>query len=464
MKSKRKSADLHETVDLSPGGHVTKRRTRSRPVSLELMGSPKPLDVPEMSMMPPPPPVLFTKGHSRQGSNTSVSEEGSPARMTVRPEFDRLASSATLFFGPSIAYPPKHENAKESESVANTTVTDTFSPDVSFTDAFPAVGDSFVFSVTDSPTSRTSSPRGQIPKKYKKPRDSGVALSDDEADELLRPVVPQLQTLAPSPAPQRLQVSNTQSSFQPSFSTSTSSEATLFDPDDSLVTPCHEPSMGSAWPSVFDTSADTSNIDQFIVKTLEAGIKDGGQTKKMPNTPQKKIKTAYLSLPVQRPWASAITNKTTNIPMFEQKMPAPRFDRHSDDEDSAKKSKPAAQISKKALCFLGYSKPRKSCPGDLKFPSVEAHRREPNRSLSSSSSSSGEMESPVQSHVMPGPRHRTYGDVGIGRPSIKTGISKIPGPSLLLRRTSSGAYSTSSESTDKSIATPSKTKTDGGKQ
>ncbi len=260
----------------------------------------------------------------------------------------------------------------------------------------------------------------------------------------------------------RLQVHSIPATFQPSSSTSTSSEATLFDPDDSLVTPCHEPSTGSAWPSVVDTSED--NVDQFIVKTLEAGIKDGGQTKKMPNTPQKRIKTAYLSLPVHRPWASAITNKTTNIPMFEQKMPAPRFDRHGEDEDSAKKAKPAAQMSKKGLGLLAYSKSRKSCPGDLKFPSVDEHRREPLRSLSSSSSSSGEMESPVQSHIMPGPRHRTYGDVGIGRPSIKAGISRIPGASLLLRRTSSGAYSTSSESTDKSAATPSKTNGDGRKK
>ncbi len=57
LKSKRRSAELHEVVDLSPGGHVTKRRTRSRPVSLELVGSPKPLDAPDFSM--PPPPALF---------------------------------------------------------------------------------------------------------------------------------------------------------------------------------------------------------------------------------------------------------------------------------------------------------------------------------------------------------------------------------------------------------------------
>ena len=192
----------------------------------------------------------------------------------------------------------------------------------------------------------------------------------------------------------------------------------------------------------------TQSVDEFIVKTLAAGTKDaGGAPKRMPNTPQKRTKTAFLGLPVHRPWASAVATKMSYLPDLDQKLPKPDFGSAMDIDGNASKSK-LTQIR---------DKPRKSCPSDLRFPSVDMPlSRGEAVDLLKSSSSSSEDNTPSRTHVVPPCRTRTYGDVGIGRPAKLSA-------QFLLRRSSSGAFSSSSEASDVShLGTPTR-KSDQGK-
>ncbi|KAF9501834.1 hypothetical protein BDN71DRAFT_1438533 [Pleurotus eryngii] len=136
LVSKGKNKD-EEVAAVSPGGHITKRRARSRPVSEELLESvyrspapekPKPSKVPR----PGPPAIPFPSNrmHRRNGSASSSSDMGSPlprrrtSAATCRPPMlsnglhpislprpgprplNRV-ESATLFFGPAIPAPVK---------------------------------------------------------------------------------------------------------------------------------------------------------------------------------------------------------------------------------------------------------------------------------------------------------------------------------------------------------------------
>ncbi|KAI5123074.1 hypothetical protein M0805_000508 [Coniferiporia weirii] len=451
----RPPGDTQEVIEtISPDGHVAKRRARSRPVSLELMAS---------ASSPKPVRTLSKIGHRRNGSNTSVSESGSPIRMSriekVRPEVDRIASSATLFFGPSIVNPSSNASRRDSAEArlgsdrsshqlppstpaksGDINDDDPFSPispDTSFTSAFPKPSEassSFAFSVTaDSP-----SPRSRIPTKFKKPRDSGVVLSDDEADDILQPVL--LQSTLSRPDPLRRPHARALTFPQPSTSYSISSEATLL--DDSLVTPSNEQSKDSVWP---DSSLDISLVDEFIVKTLEAGTKDGGGAeKRVPNTPQKRTKTAFLGLPVHRPWASAIPNKLARLPLFDEKLSGPNFGTVTDSGGNA------GDLSVPRKGLGPNNKPRQSCPGDLKFPSIDEHLANCGNRTKSGGSSTSELDNSPSRAKFNHPRHRTYGDVGLGRPT-----AKLNGTQFLMRRSSSGAFSTTSDASDGSnLGTP----------
>ena len=495
INPRRHSARITRAMDttqavvesVSPGGHVVKRRTRSRPVSLELMPPPlPPILLPESSFS------AKKKGHKRNQSSTSttVSDQGSPMKVNdrVRPEFGRLPSSATLFFGPSIGQSGDRKSREPENSVAplgrssvgsllpTTTPegvvtangdTDPFNgnpSDSSFTSACTKANASFAFSIINSsPPSRLSSPRNRIPKKYKKPRDSGVVLSDDEGDlSFSQPVFPLSKSRH---SLQPLSVRGATES-RPAASKSTSSEATLF--DDTLVTPCHEPGPESAWPSDGDVTME--NIDEFIVKTLEAGAKDEGAAKRIPNTPQKKVKAAYLGLPAVRPWASAVTGKIDRTPLFGEKLRAPQFFPGSGSSTRSSESNftsdsgsvRAREPPKKVL--LAPSKPRKSCPGDLKFPSLVQHTFQQDLDRGGKfvmNDDTSEENSPLFSQASVTSRNRTYGNVGLGRPVVSNG-GKFNTPSILMRRSSSGQYSTSSEASDAtSVGTPTKATSHG---
>ena len=440
-----KAVDEAEVVELvSPDGHIAKRRARSRPVSIELGKDTL------KSLNPDTSTRQGGKAHRRTGSNTTVSDAGSPIKTATleksKLEFDRMTSSATLFFGPAIVYPKSpvkgdrghaELNLGCSQALRPTTPAghgtepdffETESADSSFMRDFPKANEaSFVLSITgDSPISRYSSPRGRIPKKFKKPRDSGIALSDDEADSLLQPGS-RKSSVSRSPSPHFLQLPTIN---KPSASYSTSSDATLF--DDSLVTPCHEPSVDSAWPDTLNVSAE--NLDEFIVKTLEAGTKDGGGGKRMPNTPQKRTKTAFLTLPVHRPWASAVANKMARMPLFNEKLPGPNFRRSvADSGGSSSDDSPPSGISKFS------NKPRKSCPSDLKFPSLDEHLSNHDTAVRKGNDGNNLLKG-NDAASRTASRQRAYGQLGIGRPTTKLSASQ-----LMMRRSSSGAFSNSSD-------------------
>jgi mitosis inhibitor protein kinase SWE1 len=265
---------------------------------------------------------------------------------------------------------------------------------------------SFLFSVTEgtpSPRSRKTS-TASLPVKYK-PRDSGVVVSDDE-DHLM---------------------SINDHLAVPTASSSVNSLQS--DEDDNLVTPGFVPDASSGWPRVFVTGTDDVSgkdlqsgsregvdVDAFIMRTLAAASKgpvDG--KKKVPGTPVKRAKTTYL---VERPWQSAV---------------APKIDREDWDTKKGKvprKSLPAA--------FPGLGQKA----GKLTFD----HRTD----------SEEEEESPSS-------RRDKYVGLGLGRPSASTPQDGLPIMSRtrwLMRRSSSGAFSSGSES-QSSAGTPTRVKGKG---
>ncbi|KAJ7647180.1 hypothetical protein FB45DRAFT_892646 [Roridomyces roridus] len=381
---------LEEVVEASsPGGHITKRRARSRPVSQELLqqGSPSPA------------PVAFPRGCSP--SSTSSSDTGSPLprrRINAYPSrapLERIESAATLFFGPPINAPrarltsatfanlqpatvapsgrhsyagpgcstqswntlqtrPSTPSPRSSPSAAEEEDMDGFfGPDMS----------SFNFSVTaNTPSPRTKKPDAPLQKKFSA-RDSGVALSEDDDDDFLMPAA----------------------------STSVSSIWS----DDGLVTPGLEPEIGSGWPNI--VVREPGDVDDFIQRTLAAGSKAAVPIKKAPGTPVKRVKTSYLT--GQRPWQSAVAQKV-GLPGFSN------WDSKG-------------------------GKPRKSLPAV--FPGLGG-RKHGKAAMDPTTDSEDEEESPSG-------RRDKYVGLGIGRPG-KGGVSR---PRWITRRSSSGAFSSGSD-------------------
>ncbi|KAJ7497443.1 hypothetical protein FB451DRAFT_1120964 [Mycena latifolia] len=394
----------------SPGGHITKRRARSRPVSQELLeGSPSPVAFPSARVP-----------RGRSPSSASSSETGSPlprrriaGAYPSRAPLERIESAATLFFGPAINPPRTRLTSATSANLQptnsrpfgrhsyagpgcstqswNTMQTRPATPSPrSSSPCIPSELDdddeqdmffgatrpdpAFSFSViAGTPSPRTKKLDAGIAKKYNS-RDSGVALSedDDEVDHLM-----------------------------PRASTSVSSIYS----DEGLVTPGVEPEIGSGWPSVVvgDSGAldDGADVDAFIRRTLAAASKGTGpsaQPKKAPGTPVKRVKTSYLA--GDRPWQSAVAHKV-GLPGFSWEP---------------KNGKA----------------PRKSLPAV--FPALgRKHGKAP---LDPNTDSEGEDDSPSG-------RRDKYVGVGLGRPG-KGGVAR---PRWLTRRSSSGAFSSGSDTT-----------------
>ncbi|KAF7306178.1 hypothetical protein HMN09_00773100 [Mycena chlorophos] len=365
----------------SPGGHITKRRARSRPVSQELLeGSPSPVEFP---------------ARPRTASNASSSENGSPLPRrrlvgATRAPLERIESAATLFFGPAINPPPSAPRSRLPSATASLKPTNPLASnrhsyagpgcntqswnEMQTRAATPSPGSSpgrvsaadddedqdmemFFAASLPEPLARPVQPVATIPKKYH-PRD----LSDDDVDH---------------PMPQA--------------STSVNS---LYS-DDGLVTPGIDPEPGSRWPTVASGDPDDMDVDEFIQRTLATGAKTtaASQAKKAPGTPVKRVKTSYLV--VDRPWQSAVAHKV-GLPDFEPKN----------------------------------GKPRKSLPAV--FPAVGRKAANANASTKPdvATDSEGEDESPS------GHRDKYVG-LGMGRPIART--------KWLSRRTSSGAFSSGSD-------------------
>lgn len=258
---------------------------------------------------------------------------------------------------------------------------------------------SFVFNVTEgTPSPRSKKGKNMLPLKYK-PRDSGVAFSDDEDAS---------------------HGAGTSLSAMPHISTSASSLNS--DIGDELITP-GLPGPNSGWPATFVVSGsddhlgtdDGVDVDAFILRTLASGGKPSAEeSKKPPGTPVKKLKNAYLG--GNRPWQSAVAAKVG-------------FNFGGLDLGAA----PAGKIK---------NGPRKSLPAA--FPPLGAKK---GADLQGSDEDDDEENSPSMRKEA-----SKYDGLGLGRPPVTCGP---PGPvertRWLMRRSSSGAFSSGS---DTSLATP----------
>jgi mitosis inhibitor protein kinase SWE1 len=182
--------------------------------------------------------------------------------------------------------------------------------------------------------------------------------------------------------------------------------------DEGLMTPGAVPEGYSDWPTatiyvdVGDnqhpyglTSEAGVDVDAFIIKTLAAASKGPHLLpKRIPGTPVKKVRMSYFGN--ERPWQSAVASKVGL----------------RDDCDFNKKKKV----------------PRKSLPAA--FPAMGA-----TPSCDQTTDSEDEQESPIT-------RREKYANLGLGQPSGKNGVSGIPRSRWLMRRSSSGAFSSGSDS------------------
>jgi mitosis inhibitor protein kinase SWE1 len=257
---------------------------------------------------------------------------------------------------------------------------------------------SFMFSVTEgTPSPGSKRKNGGLQKKFK-PRDSGVALSDDE----------EARESAGDGGEGYLMGGRGSST---SISTEGDGEV--------LVTPGVGPGVGSGWPEVIvngngcDEAGhgvggyEGGDVDSFILRTLAAGAKgpEGGG-KKIPGTPVKKVK--MRDVVGVRPWQSAVTNKVGGAEFeFVGKVP--------------RKSMPAA--------FTGLRHGQKG-------RDFGAGGEETDEEGEDSPSSRKEKEK--------------YAGLGMGKPSVRT--------RWLMRRSSSGAFSSGSENSGSVAGTPTRFK------
>ncbi|KAH0827406.1 hypothetical protein J3R83DRAFT_4062 [Lanmaoa asiatica] len=487
----QKGSALDEVTEaISPGGHILKRRARSRPVSLELLESVNQTPSPSASSPPDTssakythpsksPPVTFPSVNQNRMPLThsapppSASDSPVPRRRLTgssgphpflqtnapntasRSSMTRLAStsSASLFFGPSIPQTTTKTRSRTASNAAaspvklrvnahtlvsnrhsyagpGTEAVATFpwrstlnipSPDsspVSLPHNTHDVADdeddmffepcgppetSFVLNVTEG----TPSPRSKkgkkgkdvLPLKYK-PRDSGVALSDDE---------------------DTTHSAGTSLSAVPRTSTSASSLNS--DIGDDLITPGIMPDPNSGWPAAFiitgsddDVRTDDGvDVDAFILRTLAAGGKSSAEeSKRPPGTPVKKLKNAYLG--GNRPWQSAVAAKVG-------------FNFGGLDLGPV----PAGKMK---------NGPRKSLPAA--FPPLGAKK---GADLQGSDEDEDEEGSPSMRKEA-----NKYEGLGLGRPPMPCGpAGPVERTRWLMRRSSSGAFSSGSET---SLATP----------
>lgn len=419
--------------------------------------------------------VAFPSSHTRSSSSSSVSEIGSPAPrrrisavasrmppppklldlpLPPRPAFNRLesVSSATLFFGPAI---PQSEAGPSIRSRTNTLLSlaspdpvvrasvkrkanrhsyadpDDFrawsaiqprppspasSPgivddgtdlddDMDFEEAPPNT--SFILNVT---TNTPSPPSKTVLRTKYQARDSSAMTSDDDGSTVM--------------ADSRS--SKGRDSLFPIMRSSTSVSSGVS--DDGLVTPGVPPDSSISWPdaNVFIRGTDDNgrtlqgsleggvDVDAFIMRTLSSAANGPHEiTKRVPGTPVKKIRTTNFG--GDRPWQSAVAAKV-----------GPRLDF---DEKRAKI-------------------PRKSLPAV--FPEIS---RRGDKSADSSDSE-GDQDSPSSR------KDPKYGSLGLGRPATAEAPFALTRTRWLMRRSSSGAFSSGSDSTS-IMTTPTRGKVTG---
>ena len=453
---------------ISPGGHITKRRARSRPVSAELQKQAASFRSPPRSPSQVRMPLLL---HGRRSAHTaqkkplhrgrgrlsnhlvafpstvshralhspgsSSSEAGSPhprRRITVgpsrpmappplfgQPKLTRDVSAATLFFGPTIpqaqypSSPTPDDSPTHTRSTNTQRSTHTDTRTTSNRHSFAGSTDSF-WSQIRRPTS---------PLSFSPSKDGGF--SDDEDMSFEGPAHSSFSSFTfgetKKPLPSKFSNGIDTSSLAPPVCRerldSSSSE-------DNVVTPSFE---AASWqePKVFpndSTADDDEDVDEFILRTLAAASKGPDPAaKKIPGTPVKKVRKAFLG--PERPWQSAAVSKIGLKEDIDLRM-APR------------KSLPAA--------FPGFG------------------TKGSGKSLSDSSDSEGEEDSPS------GRKNGKYApSLGLGHPSAfalpieqaNNVPPALPRSRWLMRRSSSGAFSTGSESASQAN-TPTRAKSTNG--
>ncbi|KAH8108041.1 hypothetical protein BXZ70DRAFT_32242 [Cristinia sonorae] len=495
LKGKVHEDEVVEAI--SPGGHVTKRRARSRPVSAELRSSAqsvqstpfadkaaKAQDSPALSTASPSTvqfPTLNMMRLRKISNSSTTSSEGSPRprqRMTVtnlprirtqsnnttsRQPLSRLSSvsSATLFFGPAIPQPDKPLTSSTSgdshlsvpgpvrplmntrHSFAGTTKSSPWSAgrdsdeEAEFFFGDGPADSSFSFSLTGDTPSPKKKQRTEsiepLPKKFR-PRDSGIVLDESDGGELFG------------------------DDAVPRASTSVSTMGSNSD-SEALVTPGFGPGEHSGWPTVVnldDSDGEfihsdglaTGSGDEFIMRYLTGGAQSSGKSqpgepKRVPGTPVKKVRTAQI---IDRPWQSAVAHKI-GFPEFD----APPV--------------PGAPNGK--------GKPRKSLPAAFPIPATTVKAPRPERTRRDalkpadppvvSMDVEGDAEEEEASPTMR--RDGRYDGLGLGRPPVPpfgVGVagrgSAVAAKSgrmpWLMRRSSSGAFSSGSETCTSVTATP----------
>ncbi|KAG6885681.1 hypothetical protein C0993_011166 [Termitomyces sp. T159_Od127] len=455
---KGKGKEKEEVAEaISPGGHITKRRARRRPLSAELLESAR-----SPSSTTKATNTQRTQGQRNTGitfpsaphnrkrstSGSSSSDVGSPVpRRRVSntrlcpPKVTSIPSmashlpmtrqdSATLFFGPAI--PQTDDSVPTSRSRANSSLSSA-PPSINSarkTTKRHSYGGHGAASNNNLHAWTTIQTRNPSPS----PKSSPPAISphkfrdqDDDDEDMFFGGGPQdpsfvfsVTEFTPSPRTKKMRHSTLQSKYKPRDSgialddehdggtdhlnvmpgTSTSVGSLHSDNEDNLVTPGTGPEAGSEWPSIFITGTDDAtskeglDVDAFIMRTLAAASKNPEGKKRVPGTPVKKVKKTYLPAG-QRAWQSAVAVKVGPRVDFEPKKG---------------------------------NKPRKSLPAKLPLRF--------------------DTDSEDDDDYSPGKREN-YAGLGIGRPSASTrydGKSQTLRTRWLMRRSSSGAFSSGSES------------------
>lgn len=210
----------------------------------------------------------------------------------------------------------------------------------------------------------------------------------------------------------------------PKASTSVSS---ICSEDAGLVTPGVTPDVSSGWPKARVVGSDdthhnhpygntsestTDDVDAFIMKTLAAA--SNGQScqmpKKIPGTPVKKVRMSYFGN--DRPWQSAVASK----------------------------------VGLKEDCEFEFRKaPRKSMPAAFPPPASGAGWGQGAGDFRGNQTDTEEDEEDSPSVR----RDSKYTGLGLGMPPapIGRGMPIIPRNRWLMRRSSSGAFSSGSDST-----------------
>lgn len=480
LNSAVKGNGLDEVAEaVSPGGHVTKRRARSRPVSLELLESVHPPSAsppqtetggtatlttlkPRRSLGSnkspitfPPAPRFRTRTSSSHSSSSDDPGSPMPRRTRVSGGVGKYAppnsttraaplnriesnSSASLFFGgPSIV---DSSNNTTPQRKRTHTVDSPVSP---------------VRRQVRAPTG--SRPTIQSRHSFAGPlrdlntRKSDLLLdldADVGEDDIFSPHSesgPTFKWTTPSPRskktmiPKKFKPRDSGISISddeglstlgalPSMPRASTSVNTIYSDDDVLVTPGLGPDEHAGWPSVQSSTSFGAlrgfggrlDMDAFIMRTLHAGARGSAEEgkKMVPGTPVKKSKSnKYLN----RPWQTAIVPNKHGL---KEGVILPGFE----DKKGGKKM------------------PRKSLP--IAFPSLQ--KPGPRTPLLDSDSEGEELNSPS------GVGSSKYQGLGMGRPGMAKGPSALSNthPSRwLLRRSSSGQFSSGNESL---VGTPTK--------